>query len=204
MVVATGDVEILQVVKEHSIPVVMTRFDHQSGTDRVAEAAAKLGADLVINLQGDEPFVAVRDLETMIQALGEGRGDLVTLSAPIATHEELFDPNVVKVVTRDDGRALYFSRAPIPYGREDPRDPSLARRHIGIYGYTREALDKMTEAPPHPLEDREGLEQLRALAMGLSIVVLPAETRGRGIDTPEDLSWARAQVAELGEAAFPT
>lgn len=203
VVVATDSPEIARACEAHGERAVMTREDHVSGSDRVAEAAASLDAELVVNLQGDEPFIDPADLDAMIARLHDGAADVLTLKRPIASREDFESPNVVKVVVRDDNLALYFSRAPIPFDRSGKDAFAGAYRHIGVYGYTRAALDKMTAAPAHVLEMREGLEQLRALAMGLSIMALSARSIGRGIDTQDDLAWANARVESLGEAAFP-
>jgi 3-deoxy-manno-octulosonate cytidylyltransferase (CMP-KDO synthetase) len=203
VVVATDASEVLEAVTAHGLAAVITRADHASGTDRVAEAAASLGVDYVVNLQGDEPFVDPDDLRTVAMALKSSKTDMVTLCAPITDPAELHDPDVVKVVSRDDGQALYFSRAPIPFARDASLGPAGTFRHIGIYGYTRAALNRLATSPTHPVERRESLEQLRALAMGMSIAVLPARTTARGIDTEDDLAWARRRVESLGEAAFP-
>ncbi|MEK7706086.1 MAG: 3-deoxy-manno-octulosonate cytidylyltransferase [Myxococcota bacterium] len=203
VVVATDSEEIAAAVERHGGRAVMTSPSHPSGSDRVAEAATRLAVDLVINLQGDEPFVVPSDLERMLKPLAEGRCDIVTLRAPIVTREELVDPSAVKVVCRDDGMALYFSRATIPYERAQTGDIAGTYRHIGVYGYRRAALERLVQSPVHPLETREGLEQLRALALGQRILVLDGETQTRGIDTPLDLAAAEQRVHTLGEAAFP-
>jgi 3-deoxy-manno-octulosonate cytidylyltransferase (CMP-KDO synthetase) len=201
--VATDAPEIAAAVRGAGFTAVLTRSTHPSGTDRVAEAAEALDAEFIINAQGDEPFLQPADLAAIADALRRDDADIVTLSRPITRREDFENPNVVKVVCRDDGRALYFSRAPIPYPRRGEAPPPGACRHIGVYGFRRRALRAMCHAAPHPLEQGEGLEQLRALAMGLSIAVLPARTDARGIDTEEDLAWARDRVARLGGAAFP-
>lgn len=203
VVVATDSEEIATVVEQHGGRAVMTSPAHPSGSDRVAEAARELGVDLVLNLQGDEPFIVPSDLEGMVAPLTEDRCDIVTLRTPITSGEELADPSAVKVVCRDDGLALYFSRATIPYERAQTGDCAGTYRHVGVYGYRRATLELMVKSPVHPLEACEGLEQLRALALGQRILVLDAETTMRGIDTPHDLDLAEARVRTLGEAAFP-
>ncbi len=203
MVVATDAPEIVEVVKSHGGDVVMTRADHQSGTDRVAEVVKARNYDLVVNVQGDEPFIDPRDLAAIAGALRSGKSDMATLVRPIDNRDDFMNPNVVKAVVRDDGQALYFSRAEIPFDRHGGHIFEGALRHIGVYGYTRGALERLTSAEVHPMERREGLEQLRALAIGMSIQTIRAESRGHGIDTEDDLNWARAEVARLGEAAFP-
>lgn len=203
MVVATDASEIFDVVRAHGGDVVMTRADHQSGTDRVAEVVAGRGFDLIVNVQGDEPFVDPRDLAAIAQTLRSSNSDMATLVRPIDNRDDFMNPNVVKAVVRDDGQALYFSRAEIPFDRHGGHHFDGALRHVGVYGYTRTALERLTSAEVHPMERREGLEQLRALAMGMNIMTVKAEGSGHGIDTEEDLSWARAEVARLGEDAFP-
>jgi 3-deoxy-D-manno-octulosonate cytidylyltransferase len=203
VVVATDAPEIAEVVVEHGGEAMMTSAEHQSGTDRVAEVARARGYDAIVNVQGDEPFIDPRDLGAIAKVLQSAQSDMATLVRPIDNRDDFMNPNCVKVVIRDDGQALYFSRATIPYDRHGGQDFAGALRHIGVYGYTRSALAKLTGATVHAMERREGLEQLRALAMGMSIMTVRAESRGRGIDTEDDLAWARAEVARLGEAAFP-
>ncbi len=204
--IATDAPEVFAAARLHGVAALMTRSDHASGTDRVAEAAYRLEGDVVLNVQGDEPFVDPTDLHALVSALQAGRADMATLKRPITCWETATDPNVVKVVSRDDGLAMYFSRALVPhlqqksFGAQSP----LVFGHIGVYGYTRQALQTWRRTPVHPLEQAEGLEQLRAMAAGLSIAVLAAHTLGRGIDTPADLAWARQRLATLGQAAFPT
>jgi 3-deoxy-manno-octulosonate cytidylyltransferase (CMP-KDO synthetase) len=203
IIIATDDATIARAAKAHGIEAMMTRADHPSGTDRVAEAVTGLEAEWVLNLQGDEPFIDPADLDALFTALAQSGADLATLRAPLADAADLANPNVVKVVCRDDGLALYFSRAPIPFERAQTGSVTQVFRHLGVYGYRRAALLRLARTPPHPLELRESLEQLRALAIGLSIAVVTARTVSRGIDTPEDLTWARKRVQEMGDAAFP-
>lgn len=196
VVVATDVEAIAVVVQEHGGDAMLTSPDHQSGTDRVAEVARERGYDRVINLQGDEPFIDPRDLSAIAEALD--RCDIATLKRPIGSRDELLNPSVVKVVTRDDGEAMYFSRAPIPYDRSGSGDITGAFRHIGVYGYNRSALERVTSEKVHPLERCEGLEQLRAMALGMRITVIPAVSIGHGIDTEADLAWAREYVTRNG------
>lgn len=202
VVVATDAAEIEASCRDHGVEAVRTRADHPSGTDRIAEAAQLLKASQVINVQGDEPFIDPRDIDAIAAALSTG-APLASLRTPIESDDEYRDPNVVKVVCDDQNRALYFSRSPIPHGLGTETIKAHAHRHIGVYGYGADALRKWTQAPKHALEQVERLEQLRALAMGIPITMVNAYTRGRGIDTPEDLEWARSRVKELGEQAFP-
>ena len=203
VVVATDSHEIVAAITQAGGTAVLTRADHPSGTDRIAEVARRheyLPYEVILNVQGDEPFVdavAVSGALAMVRERGFALG---TASAP-APSAALADPNVVKVVSAADGRAMYFSRAPIPWCR-DPADAaehaSLARQHIGVYAYRREALMQWVTLPPHPLERVERLEQLRALAAGIPMGVAVVETPPHGgVDTEEDLARADARWLHL-------
>jgi len=185
--VATDDERIAQAVRDSGYSAIMTRSDHKCGTDRIVEALGKLGEkfDIVVNIQGDEPLIDPAAVEKAVDALAGGSADWSTLCHPI-TAEEARDPNKVKVVMDVNGRALYFSRAPIPY----PRDgfPAEYFGHIGLYCYRREALLRFASLPQTPLESSEKLEQLRALENGMSIVCVKVAGAAPGIDTPEDLA----------------
>jgi 3-deoxy-manno-octulosonate cytidylyltransferase (CMP-KDO synthetase) len=199
VIVATDSVEIVDAVREHGGEVVMTRDDHPSGTDRVAEVASRpeLAAfEVIVNVQGDEPFVSREAIVGAARMVTEGGFPLGT-AAVRATTAMLRDPDVVKVVAADDGRALYFSRAGIPYVRdvENARDAALqsdrVRQHIGIYAYDRRSLMRWVALPPSSLEQIERLEQLRPLSAGMSIgVALIDEPLRPGIDTEADLERA--------------
>lgn len=192
VVVATDDPRIAATVTAAGYAAEMTRDDHASGTDRVVEIAARHpGFDWFINVQGDEPLIPpelVVNLATTLIAAGDP-GMVVTAATPIRRREEFLSPHVVKVVTDRHGRALYFSRAPIPCVRdagpgETPRD---ARQHIGIYGYHRAFLLALHRQSPGRLEALEKLEQLRWLENGTAIRVIDTDYRGIGVDTPADL-----------------
>ena len=204
VIVATDSEEVCDTVRAHGGRAVMTSEAHTSGTDRVAEVARAEGFDIIVNVQGDEPFLHPQDIDAIIETLQTdvGAHAMVTLSKPIESRDEFVDPNVVKVVRGDNGMAMYFSRAPIPCSRDAAELPEQASRHIGVYGYRRAILEKMSTTPPHPLETVEKLEQLRALATGIPIAVLDARSHGRGIDTPDDLEWARTRLETLGAQAF--
>ncbi|HET7241460.1 MAG TPA: 3-deoxy-manno-octulosonate cytidylyltransferase [Gemmatimonadales bacterium] len=195
LVVATDSPMIVQVVERAGVRAVMTDSGHASGTDRVAEVAARSeyrGFDVVANVQGDEPFLSREALAGSLARV-EGGDDVGTAAAPLDP-ALAGDPSRVKVVTDAAGRALYFSRAPIPF-RRDPRDPGddLYRQHIGIYAYSRDALARWVAAPPSPAELAERLEQLRALHLGISIGVASlTEAVLPGIDTSDDLRRAEA------------
>jgi len=203
VVVATDDARIADALKDSGVKVAMTRADHASGSDRLAECARTLGwADdtIVVNLQGDEPLAPASGIRAVAQAIAESDAPMATLATPIGSAEELFNPNVVKVVSDGNGRALYFSRAPMPWPRaafERDRTTLPANvpflRHIGIYAYRAGFLRRFTELARTPLEEVESLEQLRALEHGFAIAVRVApEPFPAGVDTAEDLERVEA------------
>ena len=203
VVVATDDERVAEAVRGYPLTVCMTRADHASGTDRLAECAAQLRwpADrIVVNLQGDEPFAPAAGIRAVARTLADSTAPMATLAAPIGDGDAYFDPNAVKVVRSADGLALYFSRAPVPWQRDrfardrtSPADGAL--RHIGIYAYRAGFLDAFTRLPMGTLERLEALEQLRvleaghAIAVGLTPVPFPP-----GVDTEEDLSRAERHL----------
>jgi 3-deoxy-manno-octulosonate cytidylyltransferase (CMP-KDO synthetase) len=196
VVVATDSDEIADTVRGFGGEVCLTSPDHPSGTDRVAEVVGgQHGRDagVVVNLQPDEPFLPASAVEAAVTAIRDGE-EVATLAAPIVNLEELMSLAVVKVVRDARGRALYFSRSPIPAARDgwpDSLDSAGAwLRHIGLYAYTRRALERWVALPVSPLESIEKLEQLRALAGGIDIHVSVVEAPEAGIDTPEDLDRA--------------
>jgi 3-deoxy-manno-octulosonate cytidylyltransferase (CMP-KDO synthetase) len=197
VVVATESEEVAEVVRAAGAECVLTSPSHQSGTDRVAEVAARTeyaGYDLIMNVQGDEPFIGIDAVRGAIAQVVGGAFQLGTAAVP-ATAAVLSDPSIVKVVVDDAGRALYFSRAPIPWLR-DKADESmrngLIKQHLGLYTYTRSALAAWVARPPHPLELVERLEQLRALAAGetIGVAVVSEVPPAGGIDTEDDLKKA--------------
>jgi len=198
VVVATDSSEVAGAARSAGAQVAMTRDDHPSGTDRVAEVANSAefrGYDAFVNVQGDEPFIGADAVSGALSHVTSGKFPLGT-AACRAGAEILANPDVVKVVTDTQGRALYFSRAPIPFLR-DPADRAardgLILQHLGIYAYTRDALNRWVSLPQNALEVIERLEQLRALADGVAMgVALVPPTQGRGIDTEEDLIAANA------------
>lgn len=197
-VIATDSDEVAAAARSAGAECVLTRADHPSGTDRVAEVAglaAYRDHDAIVNVQGDEPFMTREAVAGAAEQVRSGRFVLGTAAAP-ATEAILAQPHVVKVVTADDGRAMYFSRAGIPF-RRDADDGevmrALVRQHVGVYAYTRDALRRWVALPPHPLEQVERLEQLRPLAAGLAMgVALLTSTPYGGIDTEDDLERASA------------
>ncbi|MFK8052685.1 MAG: 3-deoxy-manno-octulosonate cytidylyltransferase [Woeseiaceae bacterium] len=196
VVVATDDERIAQCVRGFGGDLEMTRANHQSGTDRVAEVARARGWDdaLIVNVQGDEPFIPVSAIQQVVGLLAEKRaGDIATLSVPFESTDQWRDPNCVKVVADCHGHAMLFSRAAIPYPRQSAAP--VAQRHIGIYGYRSHALQEMVSTVPCALEIAESLEQLRAMWLGMKIVVAEAqEVPPPGIDTEDDLAAARATL----------
>ncbi|MGF1578907.1 MAG: 3-deoxy-manno-octulosonate cytidylyltransferase [Gemmataceae bacterium] len=190
VVVATDNPEIERAVRGFGGDVVMTRPDHQNGTDRVGEVAQNLSADIIINLQGDEPLIDPDHLNKVGQLLSGSPGDAVaTLAIPIENRRDWEDPNCVKVVVDECGRALYISRTPIPYPRDSspffgPSSPYLC--HLGLYAYRRDFLLELVKSPVSALEQIEKLEQLRVLSLGRSIRVVTVDEVYSGVDTPED------------------
>ena len=208
VLVATDDARIAQQVtnpRGASSIVVMTRVDHRSGTDRIAEVAQQLrwsAETIVVNVQGDEPQMPPQLINQVAQLLiDQPQADISTLSTPIKSLEEFLNPNIVKVVSTHAGQALYFSRAPIPWHRDSATDGLSSQkefrgshRHLGIYGYRVGALLKLTQLPASTLETTESLEQLRALQAGMTIAIATANQKpGMGIDTPQDLERIRLQ-----------
>lgn len=206
--VATDDERIATVVRDAGGRVVMTRADHPSGTDRVAEVAERegFGEDaIVVNLQGDEPLVHPELISELVEALATQPGaDLATLATPLDTAAQRLDPNVVKVVTDRHGFGLYFSRHPIPFPRAvpdvaSPGASSLQLRHLGLYAYRHGTLRRLTEHPAVQLEQAERLEQLRALWLGFRVFVKTVpRAPGHGVDTEADLQRVEAMLRERG------
>jgi len=203
LVVATDDLRIADAVRDFGGVPVMTRVDHPSGTDRIAEAVAQLDAGVVINIQGDEPLVDPALIDRLAGALiDDPSWDMVTAVCPLRDEADYDNPAVVKAVWAADGRALYFSRSLIPFPRDGRRaSPGWHPwRHIGIYGYRREFLEKLVRTPPCALELTEKLEQLRALDIGGRLRVVTTDEIGLGVDTPEDVPKAEAALRAAGLA----
>ena len=201
VVVATDDRRIADTVSSYGGRAIMTRDDHATGTDRLAEAAGKLGADIIVNVQGDEPFVRPDMIDMLVDALVANRDiKMSTLMSRIAAEEELDDPSTVKVVVDLDGNALYFSRSRIPFNRSSrDEDRSGVYKHLGLYGYRRDFLLEYARMPQTPLQRSEQLEQLKVLEHGHRIRVCLTEYESIGVDTERDLERARAMMAaELG------
>ena len=190
IVVATDDTRIVDAVTGFGGNAELTATHHVSGTDRVAEVAARLACDIVVNLQGDEPLMAPQLIDEVVDAVISDREVyMASAYAPIIHREEMMSPSVVKVVTNGDGYALYFSRSPIPYCVEkgDTLPGPLGFKHIGLYVYRKEFLMKFVALDPSPLEKREKLEQLRALENGYAIKLVSTDYDSIGVDIAEDL-----------------
>lgn len=194
-IIATDDERIAAAANAFGAAVVMTHADHPSGTDRCAEVAATLPADcIVVNIQGDEPFVSPEQIDLVVAPLLAESTEISTLAKRIQQQEALFNSNVVKVVVGSEGQALYFSRSTIPHLRDIPPEQWLEHgvflKHIGLYGFKRESLLELVALPRGRYERAESLEQLRWLEAGYSIKVLETTLETIGIDTPEDLEKA--------------
>jgi 3-deoxy-manno-octulosonate cytidylyltransferase (CMP-KDO synthetase) len=183
VLIATDSTEVVAYADSEGWPSLMTSADLPSGTDRVHAVAAMVDADIYVNIQGDEPLLRPEHIEALLRPFALPQADVTTLSTP-CTPAEIHDPNAVKVVTAGDGRALYFSRATIPYNRGVAMAP---RKHLGLYAYRKAALRRFAALPPSPLESAERLEQLRLLENGMSIYVEHTTFETIGVDTEQDL-----------------
>jgi len=196
--IAADDDRVIEAVRPHGVAVVMTRAGHPSGTDRIAEVAEHADASIIVNVQGDEPLIDPGTIDAAIRPLLEDpQLPMATVRHPITEPEAISDPNVVKVVCDARGRALYFSRHPIPYVRDWEDGASSPRchwQHVGLYAYRREFLLEYARMAQTPLEELEKLEQLRALENGFPIAVVETQHRSIGVDTPEDLERVRLLV----------
>lgn len=211
-IVATDDQRILEAVDSDGYEAVMTRRDHKSGTDRIAEVVAALpDPEIIVNVQGDEPLISSSTIERAVDELtNDARAGIVTTWEAMESTADVMNPDIVKIVVDDSGRAIYFSRSPVPYPRDAARkhgsletalrnDPSLLshfRKHTGLYVYRREVLLQFAGWPQSELERLESLEQLRALAHGVEIKAIEASSRSIGVDTAEDLERVRSIVEE--------
>ena len=206
VIVATDSSEIFDAVQSFGGEAMMTASTHENGTQRIAEVAAQIETDLVINVQGDEPAILPQSINSVIEPLIQSPDlEMSTLACPI-TGERLFDPNLVKVVTDKQGDALYFSRSPIPFRKHAGMDrihwetlqDDVHLQHIGVYGFQRDFLLRYVAEPPCALERIEGLEQLRALYMGARIHVEVVQHASVGVDTPEDIPRAEQFLKQQG------
>ena len=201
--VATDDTRIFDTVTGFGGKAVMTRTDHKSGTDRIEEAVEKIGGqwDVVVNVQGDEPFIQRSQIDTLCRCFDDEDTQIATLGKPFDSMEAVDKPNSPKIVTDLRGYALYFSRSVIPYVRGAEHDAWMGHypylKHLGIYAYRREVLEAVTRLPQSPLELAESLEQLRWLQHGYKIKVGTTDVETIGIDTPDDLARAEAFLQSL-------
>jgi 3-deoxy-manno-octulosonate cytidylyltransferase (CMP-KDO synthetase) len=198
VVVATDAEEVAELCRARKIPVVMTSPACASGSDRVREVARQIDADVYVNIQGDEPTLTADFFPPLLELFARAEVEVTTLAVPCPP-EEIANPNAVKVVTAVDGRALYFSRATIPYDRDNTGFGGY-RKHLGIYAYRKAALERFAALPPSPLEKLERLEQLRLLENGIAIYVADAPHDTIGVDTEEDL-WRAEALLEKRAAA---
>ncbi|HUV40698.1 MAG TPA: 3-deoxy-manno-octulosonate cytidylyltransferase [Sedimentisphaerales bacterium] len=188
VIIAADDHRVLEAAQSFGAECLMTRTDHKSGTDRIAEAVTKIDCDIVINLQADEPEIDPANIDCLAQLLIKNPDyQMATLAAEFQNTEEIANPDIVKVITDSNNKAVYFSRAAIPYDREKSGVGELHQylRHIGIYAYRKEFLQKITTLPQTPLEKIEKLEQLRAIENGLPIIAAKVRHTCIGIDTPQ-------------------
>jgi len=201
VLVATDDVRIADAARDCGARVCMTRADHASGTERLVEAVAEADCDVVVNVQGDEPLIDPEAIRAVLEPFAaDTELPMATLAHPVRDEFDLNDPNVVKVVCDATGRALYFSRAPIPFLRNEAAATPL--QHVGLYAYRKEFLLMYDQLPPSPLEQAEHLEQLRVLHHGYDIAVRVGNFHCIGIDTPEDLQ--RAEIFLKDRASCKT
>jgi 3-deoxy-manno-octulosonate cytidylyltransferase (CMP-KDO synthetase) len=195
VIVATDDERIARAVAAFGGEAMMTSASHQSGTDRLAEVAASLACDVVVNVQGDEPVLEPETIDAAVEPLlADARLEMSTLRRRITDPAEHENPNVTKVVVDQDGHALFFSRAPIPYTRPG-QPPAPAWAHVGLYVYRRDTLLRLASLPQTAMERAEALEQLRAVEHGIRIKVVKTAYASIGVDTPDDLARVRALLA---------
>ncbi len=197
VIIATDDDRIFSTASTFGAEAMMTDANHASGTDRIWEVARELtDYTMILNVQGDEPFLDQRHLTQIITLAQNTPADLYTLVTPIQSQHEFENPNAVKAVLADNGRALYFSRSPVPYVRDGEQNITWqgAYRHLGLYLYRRDCLKRFVSLPPSKLEMTEKLEQLRALEAGMTIWAAVVEHAPMGIDTPEDLAHVLASL----------
>ncbi len=210
VLVATDDLRIAEAVRSFGGEAVMTRADHPSGTDRVAEAASRLDADLIINVQGDEPEMDPQSIDTLVELMEQRpQAQMGSLACRFKRAEDVLNPACVKVVLDANGYALYFSRSVIPYPRDargQIEQPANWLLHLGIYAFRPDFLARLTQMPPAELERLEQLEQLRALTMGARIAMAVVPHESNGVDTPEQYSAfvERYRAARVQAGTLPT
>lgn len=202
VIIVTESEEVVSAVTEFGGVAMMTDPTCKSGTERIASIVDKIEADFILNIQGDEPLIDPVMIDTLIHNWSFDQMDLVTPIYPIHSVDDLFNPNIVKVVRARDGRALYFSRSPIPYIRDLPKERWLEKHcfwgHIGVYGYRRQVLENYFHLPASILQEAESLEQLAFLEAGYSIYTVETAYHSVAVDTPDDLEKVRRILAENG------
>ena len=200
VIVATDSSEVLSLVKSWGGNSMLTSKDCQSGTERIASLASQLDADYVINVQGDEPLVSYLMIDNLVQYCFETHCDLATAVFQLKSHEDLINPNIVKVVRAENNRAIYFSRSPIPFSRDHSPENWINHNeyygHIGIYAYRREILDRYVELPHTKLENIEKLEQLRFLDAGIEIQTIVTDYHPIAVDVHEDIEFVRKIISQ--------
>lgn len=199
--VATDDERIAAAVEQFGGECIMTSDRHRTGTERCLEAVQKMDrqggvrSDIVVNIQGDEPFIRPEQIRELLECFRDDAVEIGTLRRELSEEEDPFDPNIVKVVTDTAGRALYFSRSPIPFFRDGQKSAAATHaKHIGLYAFRTSTLEKICKLPPSPLEQAESLEQLRWMENGFGIQTRPTAYSSMGVDTPEDLEKLRARI----------
>lgn len=183
-------------IESHGGKVIMSQKTHESGSDRIAEAVENIQCDIVVNIQGDEPFIEKNALQKLLALFENANVEIASLMMPISDPEKIQNPNCVKVVVDKEYRALYFSRSPIPYLRDAQQEVQYYQ-HIGVYGFTKNALLKVSSLPPSTLEKIEKLENLRMLENGMDIYLAEIHQVGIAIDTPDDLQRAKEYLQSL-------
>ncbi|MBD1386243.1 3-deoxy-manno-octulosonate cytidylyltransferase [Mucilaginibacter rigui] len=197
--IAADSDEVFNICKGFTPNVLMTKEEHPSGTDRIAEVIETVSCDMVVNVQGDEPFFDAGIIDRLITALQQSDAVMASVYAPVANIDELNNPNLVKVVTDVNGNAIYFSRFAIPFSRDrEVEDVSAYKKHMGVYAYKTSFLKEFITMPVSFLESTEKLEQLRAIENGYKIKMIEVKDIEKGIDTPEDLTLARKKIKDNG------
>jgi 3-deoxy-manno-octulosonate cytidylyltransferase (CMP-KDO synthetase) len=197
--IAADSEVVFDLCKQFTSNVLMTREDHPSGTDRIAEVAEHVAADIIINVQGDEPFFDAGIIDRLIEAMQDTDAAMASVCAPVETIDELHNPNLVKVITDVNGFAVYFSRYPVPYPRDRILESAAGyKKHMGVYAYKSAFLKTFVQLSMSFLEGAEKLEQLRAIENGYKIKMIEVACFEKGIDTPEDLELARKKIQEYG------
>jgi 3-deoxy-manno-octulosonate cytidylyltransferase (CMP-KDO synthetase) len=197
--IAADSEEVFNICKGFTSNVLMTKEEHPSGTDRIAEVIETVTCDMVVNVQGDEPFFDAGIIDRLITALQQSDAVMASVCAPVANIEELNNPNLVKVITDVNGNAIYFSRFAVPFSRDrEVEDISVYKKHMGVYAYKASFLKEFITMPVSFLESTEKLEQLRAIENGYKIKMIEVKGIEKGIDTPEDLELARKKIKDNG------